>query len=40
MRDMMIYIDNDALPASTQWVLLNERLSEEGGMGLATRFVM
>jgi len=40
LRDMMIYIDHEAIPASTQWEILNERLNEQGGMGLAPRFVM
>jgi hypothetical protein len=40
LRDMMIYVDNDALPPGSQWVLLKERLSEQGGMALAARFVM
>jgi hypothetical protein len=39
LRDMLIYIDND-LPPATQWVLMNERLSEQGGMAIAARFVM
>ena len=39
LRDMMIYIDN-AIPAPTQWEYLNERLSNQGGMGLTPRFVM
>lgn len=39
LRDMMIYIDN-AIPAPTQWEYLNERLSNQGGIGLAPRFVM
>jgi hypothetical protein len=40
LRDMMIYIDNDALPPLTQWALVNERLAEQGGMSLTERFVM
>lgn len=40
MRDMMVYIDNDALPPKTQWTLMVERLGEQGGMTLAARFVM
>lgn len=40
LRDMMIYLDNDAIPSSTQWTLMNERLSEQGGMALSNRFVM
>jgi hypothetical protein len=40
LRDMCIYVDNDAIPSITQWTLMNERLSEQGGMALANRFVM
>ena len=40
LRDMMIYINHDALQAPVQWGLLNERLNDQGGMGLAPRFVM
>ena len=40
MRDMMIYLDNDNLPPARQWTLMYERLSEQGGIGLAARFVM
>jgi hypothetical protein len=40
LRDMMIYIDHEAIPASRQWELVNTRLSDQGGMGLAPRFVM
>ncbi|KAG4415902.1 hypothetical protein IFR04_010977 [Cadophora malorum] len=37
---MMVYIDNDAFPARTQWTLMVERLGDQGGMSLPTRFVM
>ena len=40
LRDIMIYIDHEAIPAPTQWELLNQRLNDQGGMGLAPRFVM
>ncbi len=40
LREMNIYIDNDALPASSQWSLMYERLGDQGGMTLAARFVM
>lgn len=40
LRDMLIYIDHDAIPAPMQWQLLNERLNGQGGMGLAPRFSM
>ncbi|CZT05285.1 uncharacterized protein RAG0_11452 [Rhynchosporium agropyri] len=37
---MMAYIDNEAFPARTQWTLMVERLGDQGGMSLPTRFVM
>lgn len=40
IQQMMIYIDNDAFPPHTQWTSMYERLGEQGGMTLATRFVM
>lgn len=40
LRDMMICIDHEALPAPIQWSLMMERLQSQGGMGLAPRFVM
>ncbi|PSS20120.1 hypothetical protein M430DRAFT_34496 [Amorphotheca resinae ATCC 22711] len=40
LRDMMIYISHDELPPSRKWVLMNERLSDQGGMPLASRFVI
>jgi hypothetical protein len=40
MRDMLIYIDNGDLSARTQWTLMSQRLSDQGGMTLAQRFVM
>ncbi|KAI9050890.1 hypothetical protein LZ554_005005 [Drepanopeziza brunnea f. sp. 'monogermtubi'] len=40
IQNMMIYIDNDAFPAHTQWALVCERLGDQGGMTLPTRFVM
>jgi hypothetical protein len=40
MRDMTIYIENDELPTKAQWVLMNDRLSAQGGMTLAQRFSM
>lgn len=40
IRDMLIYIDNADLPARTQWSLMSQRLSDQGGMTLAQRFVM
>merc|ERR1711964_733851 len=36
----MVYIDNDAFPARTQWTLMVERLGDQGGMSLPTRFVI
>lgn len=40
LRDMLIYIDHEAIPAPRQWTLMMERLSDQGGMGLTPRFVM
>jgi len=40
IKNMMVYIDNDAFPARTQWTLMVERLGDQGGMSLPTRFVM
>ncbi|RDL42259.1 Uncharacterized protein BP5553_02238 [Venustampulla echinocandica] len=40
MRDMMIYIDNEELPIRTQWTLMSQRLSDQGGITLAQRFAM
>jgi hypothetical protein len=40
MRDMAIYIENDELSTKVQWVLMNDRLSAQGGMTLAQRFSM
>ncbi|EHK99211.1 hypothetical protein M7I_4893 [Glarea lozoyensis 74030] len=40
MRDMTIYIENDALTIKDQWVVMNNRLSAQGGMTLAQRFLM
>jgi hypothetical protein len=40
LRDMDIYIGNDMLPSGRQWILMNERLDDQGGMKLATRFQM
>ncbi|KAH9218477.1 hypothetical protein DL95DRAFT_360676 [Leptodontidium sp. 2 PMI_412] len=40
IKNMMAYIDNDAFPARTQWTLMVERLGDQGGMSLPTRFVM
>lgn len=41
LMDMLICIDNEALPPATQWVLMNERLNNQGGMELTlpARFV-
>ncbi|KAH8599064.1 hypothetical protein B0O99DRAFT_34371 [Bisporella sp. PMI_857] len=40
LRDMMIYIDNEQLPYTAQWVLMNERLGAQGEMDLVHRFIM
>ncbi|KAG4440300.1 hypothetical protein IFR05_004207 [Cadophora sp. M221] len=40
IKNMMVYIDNDVFPARTQWTLMVERLGDQGGMSLPTRFVM
>jgi len=40
IKNMMVYIDNDAFPARTQWTLMVERLGDQGGMSLPTRFVI
>ncbi|KAL5313913.1 hypothetical protein ACEPPN_018336 [Leptodophora sp. 'Broadleaf-Isolate-01'] len=40
IKNMMAYIDNDAFPARTQWTLMVERLGDQGGMSLPTRFVI
>ncbi|KAK0104621.1 hypothetical protein ONS95_004907 [Cadophora gregata] len=40
IKNMMVYIDNDAFPARTQWTLTVERLGDQGGMSLPTVFVM
>lgn len=39
LREMLPFLEAD-LPVTTQWVLMNERMSERGGMAIATRFVM
>ncbi|CAL3964136.1 unnamed protein product [Diplocarpon coronariae] len=40
IQGMMVYIDNDAFPARTQWTLMYERLGNQGGITLSLRFVM
>jgi len=40
LRDMDIYIGNDMLPPARQWILMGERLNEQGGMTLPARFAM
>jgi hypothetical protein len=40
LRDMMIYIDNNSLPARTQWTLMYERMGDQGGMTLVARHLM
>ncbi|KAF8865488.1 hypothetical protein BDZ45DRAFT_711116 [Acephala macrosclerotiorum] len=40
LQQMTVYVDNDGLPARSQWVLMYERMGEQGGMTLAARFVM
>ena len=40
LRDMVIYLDNSELNPRRQWVLMNERLNDQGGMTLPQRFVM
>ena len=40
LRDMVICIDHEALSARVQWVVMMERLQNQGGMGLAPRFAM
>lgn len=40
LQQMMIYVDNDAISARSQWTLMYERMGEQGGMTLAARFVM
>jgi hypothetical protein len=38
--DMTVYVTNDELLSRRQWILMNERLGEQGGMPLSERFVM
>jgi hypothetical protein len=40
LRDMMIYISHDELLPCRKLILMSERLSDQGGMSLASRFVM
>ncbi|CZR62032.1 uncharacterized protein PAC_11929 [Phialocephala subalpina] len=40
LQQMTVYVDNDGLSARSQWVLMYERMGEQGGMTLAARFVM
>jgi hypothetical protein len=40
MRDMMVYISNDELLSGRQWVLMKERLGDQGDMSLIERFVL
>ncbi|PMD14561.1 hypothetical protein NA56DRAFT_583544 [Hyaloscypha hepaticicola] len=40
MKEMMLYIGHENLPARAQWTLMSDRLSQQGGMTLAARFVM
>jgi hypothetical protein len=40
MKEMMLYIGHENLPARTQWTLMSDRLNQQGGMTLAARFVM
>jgi hypothetical protein len=40
MRDMTIYIENDELSTKLQWVLMNDRMSAQGGTTLLQRFAM
>lgn len=40
MREMMIFLDSKGLPPDRQWILMYDRLTDEGGMSLETRFVM
>jgi hypothetical protein len=40
LRDMMIYISNDELLSGRQWVLMNERLGDQGDISLIERFVL
>ncbi|KIN01859.1 hypothetical protein OIDMADRAFT_120606 [Oidiodendron maius Zn] len=40
LRDMMIYISNDELLSGRQWVLMNERLGDQGDISLIERFIL
>ncbi len=40
MREMMLFLDNQSLPPNRQWILMYERLTDQGAMGLPTRFIM
>lgn len=40
LRDMTIYISNDELLSGRQWVLMNERLGDQGDISLIERFVL
>jgi hypothetical protein len=40
MKEMMLYLEHENLPARAQWTLMSDRLSQQGAMTLAARFVM
>ena len=40
LKEMKFYLDNDNLPARTQWTLMSNRLNEQGGITLAARFAL
>jgi hypothetical protein len=40
MKEMIFYIEHESLTARSQWTLMSDRLSQQGGMTLAARFVM
>jgi hypothetical protein len=40
LKEMTLYLEHENLPARAQWTLMSDRLSQQGGMTLAARFVM
>lgn len=40
VKNLLVYVANEAFPPKTQWTLAVERLGDQGGMSLPTRFVL
>jgi hypothetical protein len=40
MKEMMLYLEHESLPARAQWTLMSDRLEQQGSMTLAARFVL